>query len=406
MEKIFKTYPIENSIAAVIMCKNEHKRIHVTLESVKDYVNCIIIYDTGSTDDTLDIIKKFCEKHKLNYHIITGTFVDFSISRNVLLDYADTINVEFLLLLDVNDELQNGKTLLRYIRSVKKEDTGFLLCQMWKSCTIDKYFNVRLVRARNNWRYRGVVHEYITNGMDTVTRCEENIVIYQDRTSDDNKSFKRFSRDKELLLAEFKKNPQCGRTVFYLAQTCSCLEQYKDAYYYYKLRTELGEFFEERFISMNRLGEIGQRLGHDWADCLKWFFAAFECISRVEPLVRISEYYISKENWFLAWMFINSACELEYPHHLILFVDKAMYDYYRWHLLGRVAYYVNKFDEGKVGCEKALKERPDSEIDKQNYNCYLKREEELKPKVVDRKTMIHMAKRTLNKKANHRPRKS
>ena len=35
-----------------------------------------------------------------------------------------------------------------------------------------------------------------------VIKIPDNIVLYQDRTQDDDKSFKRFTRDKELLLKE------------------------------------------------------------------------------------------------------------------------------------------------------------------------------------------------------------
>ena len=40
-------------IALVIMVKNENKRLHVTLNSVLGHVNSIIMYDTGSDDNTI-----------------------------------------------------------------------------------------------------------------------------------------------------------------------------------------------------------------------------------------------------------------------------------------------------------------------------------------------------------------
>ena len=207
-EKEYKKYNLKHSIGAVIMCKNEEKRILVTLQSVLNTVNCVIMYDTGSTDSTKEKVKEFCKKNRLNLHFIQGDFVDFSTSRNVLLEYADTIQVEFLLLLDVNDEIQGGDELIKFIKSddCKETDTGFLLCQTWKCYTIEKYFNVRFVKARNNWRYRGVVHEYITNGGSYAHRINnDEIIVFQDRTADDDKSGKRFVRDKVLLLDEFKK---------------------------------------------------------------------------------------------------------------------------------------------------------------------------------------------------------
>jgi len=46
-------------IAILMMVKNETKRLHVTLNSIKDFADSIVLFDTGSTDNTLDIAKKY-----------------------------------------------------------------------------------------------------------------------------------------------------------------------------------------------------------------------------------------------------------------------------------------------------------------------------------------------------------
>ena len=53
-------------------------------------------------------------------------------------------------------------------------------------------------------------------------------------------------------------------------------------------------------------------------------------------------------------MFLREACELNYPEHCVLFVDRGVYDYYRWHLMGIIAYHINRFEEGKSACLKAI----------------------------------------------------
>ena len=53
---------INNIVGVVIMVKNEETSIQVTIDSVKDYIKHIIVFDTGSTDKTLDIVKKTCKK--------------------------------------------------------------------------------------------------------------------------------------------------------------------------------------------------------------------------------------------------------------------------------------------------------------------------------------------------------
>ena len=156
IEKEYKKLNVNSKtpiIGCLMMVKNEKKRIHVSLESVTGTVDCLIIYDTGSTDDTIEIITKHCEKHKLNLYMIHGEFINFSESRNISLDYADTIPVHFLLLLDTNDELQGGNELKKFCKKeMDSNNNAYLICQHWWYGKYDKYFNVRFIKARKHWR--------------------------------------------------------------------------------------------------------------------------------------------------------------------------------------------------------------------------------------------------------------
>jgi len=130
----------------------------------------------------------------------------------------------------------------------------------------------------------------------------------------------------------------------------------EDAFYYYKIRSTLEGFQEEKFHAFHRCGELSERLNHDWYDSFAWYMKAFEHSQRVEPLVKISEHYMKEKKWLLAYTFIDLACKLEeYPHNLILFVDKRAYEYTRWHLMAIIASHVGANAQGKAACLKALK---------------------------------------------------
>ena len=175
-------------------------------------------------------------------------------------------------MLDTNDELRGGEHLREFCKEYKdKPNTGYLVCQEWWSGKYDKYYNLRMVKPRQGWRYSGRVHEWMKNTKfendeaacaagEKVIRVPKDLVLYQDRTQDDDKTGNRFARDKVLLLADHKDDPTEPRTVFYLAQTCACLNHLDDAYYYYKLRTTLEGFWEERFHAFLRCGELSERL--------------------------------------------------------------------------------------------------------------------------------------------------
>lgn len=367
-------------IALLMMVKNEEKRIEASLSSCLGIVKSIVIYDTGSTDKTLEIIKNFCTKNKVTLRLKIGEFVDFSTSRNVSLDFADLYpEIDYLLLLDSNDELKGGKYLLKFAKEdLNKSGKGasaFYICQQWKyGNRIDKYFNTRFIKPRRGWRYKGVVHEYMDNKeMDEkriIFRLPDDIFLFQDRAYDGEKSVPRFQRDKELLLNEYLKDKKDSRTLFYLAQTCNCLGLPNEAYYYYRLRSYQDDFLEEKFLAYHHCGKISKILGHEWKDSVAWFTKAFETLKRVEPLIEMAEHYISKNDNLSAWMYLKTACKLDYPNDALLFVDRIAYDYKRWHLMGRVAFYVNEFEDGLKACQKAIAQGTNVELDTKNMKFY------------------------------------
>jgi hypothetical protein len=376
-------YEIKNSpsIASVLMIKNEENTIEKTLKSILGKVDCIIIYDTGSTDNTINIVKSFSDTHKINLYLRQGEFKDFATSRNNCLDFADTFNVDYLILLDANDELKCDNLRKICKENLQKDINAFLICQKWFSDKLTKYFNIRLIKSRKNWRYIGVVHEYIkdiSEKNNNILKLDESIFIYQNRNEDGNKSFQRFSRDRELLLEDIKNDPKNSRSMFYLAQTCDCLGLKEESLKYSKLRLELGGFNEEIFHSLMRCAKYSEILGMDWNISLEYYLKAYNDFNRAEPLVRIAEYYKDKKMWKLSFMFAKNSCDLDFPYNHVLFVDEGVYKYLRWHILSIVAYYAQEYDIGKGACLKALENSYQIQLDKNNLKFYLDKDQEKK----------------------------
>ena len=57
-----------NLVGVLMMIKNEESSIAVTINSVKNYIKHIIIFDTGSTDKTIQIVKHQPLIRKINYY--------------------------------------------------------------------------------------------------------------------------------------------------------------------------------------------------------------------------------------------------------------------------------------------------------------------------------------------------
>jgi glycosyltransferase involved in cell wall biosynthesis len=371
-------------ISVVLMVKNEEKRIEISLDSVKNEVDGIILFDTGSSDNTVSVVKKYAKKHNLHLHLIEGVFEDFSTSRNKMLEYSNSFLYDYLILFDCNDELRIENTgsikltlkeLLENEKTESKRSDAFLVHQKWyigPGYYLD-YYNIKIIKPNLGFKYKGSVHEYIESpeGAD-VKKLKENIIIFQDRAADnDGKTFLRWEKDLVLLQKDLKKNPTDGRTQYYLAQTFDGLGRKEEALEFYKLRANNASgFYEERFLSMMNCGHIVS----DQYEKITWFLKAFEINNRAEPLIEIAKMYRIQNQFYLSYMFAKPACNLEYPSDCLLNVNTRCYSHDRWHELSIVCYYLHKYKEGKDACQKALDSGFDEKLNNNNMEFYLKLE--------------------------------
>ena len=364
-------------IAVLAMVKDEEKRIHVTLNSIKGQVDSLIIYDTGSTDKTLEIITNFCSQHNIILHLKQGVFIDYSTSRNVSLEFADTFpQVDFIVLMDANDELQGGE-ILRNLAETEVNNTeksAYLLCQKLKRTTgMISFYNVRMIKPRHGWRYQGTVHEGFELNNTTITRVSkmpDSIALYQDRDEDAEKSAKRFARDKELLTREHLNDPSNPRPIYYLAQTLDMLEDFESSIKYHEMRANMEGFVEEKFVSAFRVGFL--KCAKSWDEGLPWYMKAYLIQKRAEPLINIAEYYRKIERWELGYHFAKLACELPYPEEALFYVDRKAYNYDRWISLAINAFNYRRIPEGYDAIKRANSSIYSAQFDKEILGLYEK----------------------------------
>lgn len=363
-------------IAAIIMVKNESKRIHVTVNSVQQQLDGIVLYDTGSEDDTIDIVEK---TSKLPVHVKRGKFVDFSTSSQELLDWAnecaDTYGYDYFVMLDANDEYVGNRP------TIADNARAFYVERRLKYGPHDalSYWYIKVIKAGLDAHYEGRVHEALI--LDRTLKIERlhDFYIFQDRTKDDDKTIKRMVKDVDILKEDLETNKDDPRSLFYLAQTYACLGKEVEAYQYYSKRVAcVSGFEEERFHSLLKCGELSEKLQMNWDVSFDWYIKAFYCEQRVEPLVAIAEKYRKLQQYLLAYSFAKLACDLPYPKNAYLFVELKPYEYTRWHVLSIVAYYaaklLNSKEIAKVGedaCVKAIEVGYNKELDESNLVFYL-----------------------------------
>ncbi len=344
-------------LVAVIMVKNEATVMKATLQPYADAgVKHFVVLDTGSTDDTIATTKAFFEENQITHGVIREEpFIDFSASRNRALNIVrETFpNACFMVMADAEWILQNPQGLVQFCEKHKydKEDAHDMRILNWSNLD---YPNPRLIRCKSGAHFSQPVHEYLA--VKSLGESVPNDIYFAWNSTKlgQEKSQERWKRDLVLLLNEHQKDPDNERTVFYLAQTYDCLGDTDNAAIYYQKRAEMGRWYEEAFQAQYRLGNVYARC-NQWDKAIFTYLAAFSMSPhRAEPLIKIANYYVNKDNFSTGFLFASKAAEIAYPVNDKLFVERKSYEYERYELLTRAAWYIKEYEIGEKAAELAI----------------------------------------------------
>ena len=253
------------SIVLMMMVKNESENIVSTLKPFSMLKN-FLIYDTGSTDNTIEVIKDFLPNSVIIQDIFPSPF-DYSQGRNNCLNYArDRFpNVILGIMIDAEwyiteDDCQK---LINFCKSkLNDNDDAYFF-------SVEKEFlnkHNKIIRLKNNFQFIGEIHEYY-NGKAFI---DSNIIFKWNPTkSSKEKTVKRIlENDIPIYLKKIECGTQTSRDIFYLAQSYQTVDDFINAEKYYKERIELEEntglVNEEVFICYYRLGLIYKNKHHHY----------------------------------------------------------------------------------------------------------------------------------------------
>jgi glycosyltransferase involved in cell wall biosynthesis len=367
-------------LVVVLMVKDEAPVIEATLQPfVEGGVHDFVIFDTGSTDGTPDVAANFFKQHPtIHAHIIQESFIDFSTSRNHALDTAQNLFPQalFMLMPDAEWYMHNVEGLLQFCKEHQYDHHASYLVPIRSD--IEALHTSRLLRCHKNIRFVRVVHEAL-NQISQVTLPDDIYFEWRPSQKGNEKSARRWLRDRDLLLKSYTENPHDLRTLFYLGQTYECLGDGQNAYRYYKERSAYKGWDEEDFVTMYRLGRVAQMLAPENHQsfaplAVEHYLTAFTMRPhRIEPLVKIAQYYVDRNEMHLAFLFASRAVKISYPAQDRLFVEKYMYDFVRYDILGICAWYVGEYELGEWAVMQALEVAPQAEYLKRNLKFYIDR---------------------------------
>ena len=269
-----------------MIVKNEAARIERMLLSALPYIKSAAIADTGSTDDTKNVIETFCDAHDIPLTLVDVPFHDWSQARNAALRvgrfWANTHDCDYLLLIDADMELK----VLDPIQFLGHR-TGPSY-NLYQHAGALHYQNSRLVKADTFGLYAGVTHEYLD--IDTAGCIPESVAYFIDHADGANRPEK-FKRDIKLLKAGVRAEPNNSRYYYYLAQSYRDAKQPEKALQWYKKRVEAGGWPEEVWSAQCNIAACHRDMGNE-AEFIHNLLVAYNMRpSRAESLFDLANHY-------------------------------------------------------------------------------------------------------------------
>jgi GT2 family glycosyltransferase len=243
---------IHPTISLCMIVKDEEAVIGRCLDSVKDLVDEIVIVDTGSSDNTKAIVKRYTDR------VFDFQWVDdFSAARNFSFDQA---RMDYILWLDADDVLDK-ENREKFVRLRSELEHWVDAVSMLYHLSFDQNGSPthslrrhRLVKRINRFRWQGAVHEYLQVGGHVV---ESDVAV----------SHMPVERDPDRNLAIYEKKLAKGETLtprdlYYFANECLDHGLHEKAIRYYQQFLEGGGgWVEDEIAACGKIADCYLALG-------------------------------------------------------------------------------------------------------------------------------------------------
>jgi glycosyltransferase involved in cell wall biosynthesis len=334
-----------------MIVKNEAEVIERCLASVKDHIDYWVIVDTGSTDGTQEIIRKFLQE--IPGQLYERPWKNFEHNRNEALMLAKR-KADYLLFIDADEVLSfngaNGFPPLTadcYLAKVKRD-----------FCEVEKCL---LAKTTIPWHWEGVVHETLAYPGPLNQGFLAEVMYLSPKGGARSKNREAtLKKDANMLEEALKENPTNSRNQFYLGLTYFCLNDFDKAYEAYQRRCEMKGSLDELFWSAYSCGKIEMDRGHSPVD---WLLKAHRIKpERVEPLYKLVDYFLSQKLFSLGYMVAKSAVSMPLPANDRFFIESWIYDWGMRVKLAECLIHLGKKEEALVLLEKILEKDLPQEV--------------------------------------------
>ena len=294
---------MKKTICLNMIVKNESHIIESTLQNILDHlpIDYWVICDTGSTDDTREIITNFFQEKDISGELFQDEWKNFGYNRTKALEH--TFNkTDYVFIFDA-DDLIHGDFILPIQMDKDKYNIPFENPVF--------YYRPILVSNRMKWKYNGVLHEYIVN-IDPIQSEEHlygNYYIESRRLGDRSKNPDKYLND-ALVLEKgfFDENDDIGlknRYAYYCAQSYQDAGKYEKAIEWFEKTLTLDYSPQYKYCACIRAGNCYNELKQYDKAIIMWGKSYEYDNERLDGIGKMMEYYYNNGIHFMVSSLYN-----------------------------------------------------------------------------------------------------
>lgn len=331
------------TMCLVMIVRDEEDTIKKCLTSVSPYISYWVIVDTGSKDNTIQVIRETMDELGIPGELHERPWVNFEVNRTESLELAKD-KCDFRWIIDADDTFSLDDPNINPFCVLNKEFDSYHISYKLHNL---KYFRAQIVRSDEDWVYKGVLHEYLhlekeNQKSGQIVGCHVDADISPLKRA--NSVIEKYAKDAEILKEALEKEPDNTRYMFYLAQSYRDSNQPQNSLEAYQKRVEAGGWPEEVYYSMYMIARLKEVLGHPAIEVVEAYSKAWEYRpERLEAVFHVMRKLREQGRWVLALAYGESALQRVGTRD-ILFVEP---DIWQWRLLDEFsicAFYAGKVD--------------------------------------------------------------
>lgn len=353
------------TVSVALIVKNEERSLARCLDSFAGAVDEIVVVDTGSTDATKEIARRYTSRlYDFEWR------QDFAAARQYAFDRA---TAEWVAWVDADDVVRHADRIRPLLDAAPADVDGFywpyeydsddwgnVVCEFWRE---------RCVRNNGAFRWAGRVHEVLAEQRPcTMVRSSEVVVEHR---RDPRSVPQKLRRNLDILEDEYAAVCRDGqkpssRLLFYLASEYTSAGESQKALSLFHQYLQVSDWGDERYLAQTRVADIFRRQGRYEQAISADLQALRICPHWPDAYFGLAETYYYQRDWHkvVHWTELGRAMPrpdtlhilnpLGYSFHWIIFYTNALY-------------HLGQTREALDWTRRALALRPEDEWHRENF---------------------------------------